>query len=86
MAETVIVLPRRLADEIAEELSLARRALTYDSVRVAALEELLETVSTLAACVRHDVTLTDLVATSGSPVERARRRQLIRALRLPRAS
>jgi len=75
------VLPHGLADEIADELMLARRALAYDETRVETLEALLDAVCSLARRLRREVTVDDLLIEAATPLERARWRQLLLALR-----
>jgi len=75
------VLPRELAEEIAQELARARSDLARNESRVDALEALLAIVRELSSSLRREATIDDLVSAPASPVEASRRRQLLLELR-----
>jgi hypothetical protein len=74
-------MPLDLVGEIDAELVDARTRLAWDDARVRALEELLDTVREVGRELDRAVTLTDLIATAATDVERNRRQRLLRALR-----
>jgi hypothetical protein len=77
------VLPRDFLDEVERELRDARRNLTVDGGRVAALQELRRLVLGLVAELGRPVTVFDVVRTAKEDAERARRAGLVRELMRP---
>lgn len=77
------MLPRDLSGEITSELIHARIRVARSKSRIAELESLLDVVWLLERELRRPVTLLDLLS-GAEPAEQARRRRLVRVLRLPR--
>lgn len=76
-----MTLPRDFLDEVETELRDARRRLTQNRDRLAALEDLLRVAVAVAAELGRPITVFDLIRSAHERAERARRAELVRHLR-----
>lgn len=74
-------LPRDFLDEVEMELTKARRSLTHDRGRIAAIDELYRVAFALSDQLGRPLTVFDLIRSADTERERERRLALVRQLR-----
>jgi hypothetical protein len=74
-------LPRDFLDEIEIELAAARRSVTRDCTRIAALDELHRRALAVTNELARPITVFDFIRSAATHHDRERRRMLVRELR-----